>query len=240
MLKMLSFGQYRYRDSLIHKLDPRIKVIAVFILSASAFLIDSFYKMSLLSILILAFVVIARINFSSLIRNLRPLSPIILFILLMYILFSRDQIDKGVLSIWRFLLFVAIALILTFTTTITAMVTAIEKMLRPLKIFKINPRTFALLISLTIRFIPSSFLYAERIRDARLARLGSLKKVKHIQLLFVPLLDRVFKGASNLSDAMVARSYTSERKTYFNNIKLREYDYVSIILLISLVLIIFI
>ena len=240
MLKRLSFGQYRYKDSLIHKLDPRIKIIAVVILSASAFLIKSYYKMALLSILVLLLVFIAGINFSSLARNIRPLSSIIIFILIMYLLFSRDQIGNGILSIWRFLLFVAIALILTFTTTITSMVTGIEKMLGPLKHFKANPRTFALLISLTIRFIPSLFLYAERVRDARLARLGNMKKAKHIKLLFIPLLGRIFKSASTISDAMAARSYSAERKSYFNNIRLRAFDYFSILVLVAAVLVILI
>ncbi len=240
MLKRLSFGQYTHKDSLIHKLDPRIKVLAVVILSASAFLIKSYYNMSMLSFLVLLLVLIAKINFSSLIINLRPLSPIMIFILIMYLLFSPNQLDKGILSIWRFLLFVAIALILTFTTTINSMVTGIEKMIVPLKFFRVNPRTFALLISLTIRFIPSFFLYAERIRDARLARLGSLKKAKHIKLLFIQLLDRIFKSASTMSDAMVARSYTAERKSYFNKIHLRANDYISLFVLMAAVLIILI
>ena len=240
MLKRLSFGQYKHKDSLIHKLDPRIKIIAIAILSASAFLISSYYKMALLSLLVLLLIAIAKINFSSLIRNIMPLSSIIIFILIMYLLFSRDQLGNGILSIWRFLLFVAIALILTFTTTINSMVAGIEKMLGPLKYFKVNPRTFALLISLTIRFIPSFFLYAERIRDARLSRLGNLKKAKHIKLLFIPLLDRVFKSASTISDAMAARIYTAERKSYFNNIRLGAFDYFSLLVLMAAVSVILI
>ena len=240
MLKRLSFGQYRHKDSLIHELDPRIKIIAVAILSASAFLISSYYKMALLSLLVLLLIAIAKINFSSLIRNIMPLSSIIIFILIMYLLFSRDQLGNGILSIWRFLLFVAIALILTFTTTINSMVAGIEKMLGPLKYFKVNPRTFALLISLTIRFIPSFFLYAERIRDARLSRLGNLKKAKHIKLLFIPLLDRVFKSASTISDAMAARIYTAERKSYFKDIRLGDFDYFSLLVLMAAVSVILI
>ena len=240
MLKRLSFGQYKHKDSLIHKLDPRIKIISIAILSASAFLISSYYKMALLSLLVLLLIAIAKINFSSLIRNIMPLSSIIIFILIMYLLFSRDQLGNGILSIWRFLLFVAIALILTFTTTINSMVAGIEKMLGPLKYFKVNPRTFALLISLTIRFIPSFFLYAERIRDARLSRLGNLKKAKHIKLLFIPLLDRVFKSASTISDAMAARSYTAERKSYFKDIRLGDFDYFSLLVLMAAVSVILI
>ena len=228
MLKKLAFGQYAHKNTIIHKLDPRIKILSVIILSAFVFFIGNYQKMLIFSILILSLAIISKISFPSLIRSLRPFSSIILFILLMYILFSRNELHNGILSIWRFLLFIAIALILTFTTTITSMVTAIEKLLAPLKFLKINPRTIALLISLTIRFIPSLFLYADRIKDARLARLGSLRKPKHIKLLFLPLLDKIFKSASTLSDAMVARSYSIRRTSYFNAITLRPYDYFSL------------
>ena len=153
----------------------------------------------------------------------------------MYIFFSRNQLDQGIRTVWRFVLFIIIASILTFTTTITSMATAIEKLSAPLKLIKINPRTIALLIALTIRFVPALFLYADRIKDARLARLGNLKNPKHIKLLFLPLLDRIFKSASTLSDAMVSRGYTEKRHAYFNVIRLKYYDYVSfIILLISI------
>ena len=238
MLKNLTFGQYSYKDTIIHRLDPRIKVISVIALSIFVFLIDSYHKMLILSIFMLLLVLIARINFNALIRNLKPFSAIIIFIFLMYIFFARSQIGNGILSIWRFLLFMVIALILTFTTTITSMVTAIEKLLYPLKYAKINTRTIALLISLTIRFVPSLFLYAERIKDARLARLGSLRSPKHIRLLFFPLLDKIFKSASALSDAMAARGYSEKRIAYFNDIALKPRDYFSLgFLLINLFII---
>lgn len=238
MLKKLAFGQYAHKNTIIHKLDPRIKILSVIILSAFVFFIGNYQKMLIFSILILSLAIISKISFQSLIRNLSPFSSIILFILLMYVLFSRNDLDKGILSIWRFLLFIAIALILTFTTTITSMVTAIEKLLAPLKSLKINPRTIALLISLTIRFIPSLFLYADRIKDARLARLGRLNRPKHIKLLFLPLLDRIFKSASTLSDAMVARGYIAKRTSYFNRIKLMPYDYFSLGLLVIILFLI--
>lgn len=236
MLKKLTFGQYAYKDSIIHKLDPRIKILAVIALSATAFLLETYYKFAILSLFVFLLIMLSKINFSSLIRSLRPFFFIFIFILLMYIFFSRNQLDQGIITIWKFVLFIIIASILTFTTTITNMVTAIEKLLAPLRLIKINPKTFALLIALTIRFVPALFLYADRIKDARLARLGSLKNPKHIKLLFLPLLDRIFKSASTLSDAMVARDYTEKRTTYFNIIRLKYYDYLYFILLIVFII----
>lgn len=235
MFKKLTFGQYTHKNSIIHKLDPRIKIITVVLLSTTAFLMNSYYKFAIFSLFIFLLVILSKINFSSLLRNLRPFFFMFLFILLMYIFFSRNELDQGIRTIWKFVLFIIIASILTFTTTITNMVTAIEKLLMPLKIIKINPRTIAVLIALTIRFVPSLFLYADRIRDARLARLGNLKNPKQIKLLFLPLIERVFKSASNLSDAMLSRNYTEKRTTYFNIIRLKYYDYISFILLLMFI-----
>ena len=232
MFKKLTFGQYTYKNTIIHKIDPRVKIISVIALSSIAFLLESYYKFAIFSFFILFVIILSKINFSSLLRNLRPFFFIFLFILLMYVFFSRNELDKGILTIWKFILFIIIASILTFTTTITSMVTAIEKLLKPLKIININSKTIALLIALTIRFVPSLFLYADRIRDARLARLGNLKNPKQIKLFFLPLIDRVFKSASNLSDAMLSRNYTEKRTTYFNIIKLKYYDYATFIILI--------
>src|SRR3989338_3211626 len=169
MLRKLTFGQYAHKDSIIHKLDPRIKIFAVIALSTTAFLLETYYKLAVFSLFVLVLIILSKINFSSLIRNLRPFLFIFVFILLLYIFFSRNQLDQGIRTIWRFILFIIIASILTFTTTITSMITAIEKLSAPLKLIKINPRTIALLIALTIRFIPALFLYADRINDARLA-----------------------------------------------------------------------
>jgi len=236
MFKKLTFGQYTHKNSIIHKLDPRIKIITVVLLSTTAFLMNSYYKFAIFSLFIFLLMILSKINFSSLLRNLRPFFFMFLFILLMYIFFSRNELDQGIRTIWKFILFIIIASILTFTTTITNMVAAIEKLLIPLKIIKINPRTIAVLIALTIRFVPSLFLYADRIRDARLARLGNLKNPKQIKLLFLPLIERVFKSASNLSDAMLSRNYTEKRTTYFNIIRLKYYDYISFSLLIVFML----
>jgi len=159
MFKKLTLGQYTHKDSIIHKLDPRIKIIAVIALSALAFLMGSYYKFAIFSSFIFLLIILSRIHFSHLLRNIRPFFFIFLFILLMYIFFSRNELYQGVRTIWKFILFIIIASILTFTTTITNMVTAIETLLKPLKIININSKTIALLIALTIRFIPSLFLY---------------------------------------------------------------------------------
>jgi energy-coupling factor transport system permease protein len=237
MLKKLTFGQYNHKNSIIHRLDPRTKIILVITLSAAAFQIKSYSGIILFTALIVSIVMLAKMRPSSILRNLRPFFFIFSFILLMYAFFSRNHMHEGILTIWKFTLFIVIASILTYTTTITNTVTAIERLLKPLQLVKINTRNFALLISLTIRFIPVLFLYAERVNDAQVSRLGNRKNIKKIKLFFTKLLDRMFNSASSTSDALESRNYVPERSYYFNVIRLRHYDYVFLILLLSFVII---
>ena len=236
MFRKLAFGQYAYKNSVMHKLDPRIKVISVIILSAAAFLIDSYSKIMIFSVFIILLIMLSKLRFSALLRSIRPFFFIFSFLLLMYVIFSRNELNSGILTIWRFILFIAIASILTFTTTITNLITAIEKLLKPLEIVRINTRNFSLLIALTIRFIPALFLYADRIKDAQSARLGSMKKPGQIKVFIVKLLDRIFSSASAVSDALVSRNYNGIRSSYFNPIKLGFKDYLSLSILIIVVL----
>lgn len=238
MFRKLAFGQYAYKNSVVHKLDPRIKIISVIVLSTAAFFIDSYSRIMIFSILILSLIMLSRLKLSILLRNLRPFFFIFSFLLLMYVIFSRNELDKGILTIGKFILFIAIASMLTFTTTITNLIAAIEKLLKPLEIVRINTRNFSLLIALTIRFIPALFLYADRTRDAQNARLGSMKKPEQIKMFIIRLLDRIFSSASTVSDALISRNYNGRRISYFKPIKLGFKDYLSLLMLTIIVLLI--
>jgi biotin transport system permease protein len=224
MLKMLMFGQYKCRQTLIHSLDPRTKIISVIALSTGIFLIQDFYKMFLLSIFMLFVSFTAEIKVWDIQQSLKPFITIFLFILGMYLFFSPMEINYGLLTIWRFILLILSASILTITTTITGMVTAIEKFLYPVRYLGLSPKTAALLVTLTIRFIPHLFMYAQRLKDARTARLGSLKHPKQIKLFFIPLIDRIFKSASTVSDALVSRNYSGNRTTFFKPLSFKIND----------------
>jgi energy-coupling factor transporter transmembrane protein EcfT len=239
MINKLMLGQYKDKKTLIHSLDPRTKVFSVMALSTAIFLSQDAYTMFLYSILILLISITAGLEVKHILQSLKPFLTIFLFILIMYVFFTPTRLDFGLLTIWRFILLILVASILTFTTSITGMVTAIEKFLYPLRYLGLSPKTAALLITLTIRFIPLLFMYAQRLKDARVARLGSLKRPKQIKLFFIPLIDKIFKSASTVSDALVSRNYSRERTTYFKPLSLKRMDFFSsfvIVFVISIVI----
>ncbi len=228
MLRNLILGQYVYKKSLIHKLDPRIKILSVVLISIGLFLIRSHLGFVLATIFIVVIALISKIKIKNILKNLRPFLFFFIFILLMYAFFSKNELVKGIITIWRFVLLIITASILTFSTTTSNLILALEKLLKPLKIIEIKSRDIAIMVSITLRFIPLFFLESIKIRDAKLSRLANLKKLKHIKLIILPLLERLFKRASNLSDAMESRCYRNYGYSNFKELKLDLRDYITI------------
>jgi len=229
MIKMLTFGQYVDKSSIIHNLDARLKLIYVVLLSILVFFIHNLKEIIILSAFITTILSLSRISLNSLIKNLRPFYFASIFILIMYLLFARSQLIFGILAIWRFLMLVLISLIFTFTTKISG---------KPLKAFNIKPRNIATMISIAIRFVPSMFVAMEKTREAMISRLADFKKIKHINRFMVVMLEKMLRSASNLSDAMQARLY-NENVENKKIIKFKNYDYVSIMIVLILIAVIY-
>lgn len=239
MIRKLSFGQYIHKLSVVHSLDPRLKIICVLLISILIFFIDDVKKILIFSFLIAIIILLSKIEIKHFIKNLRPFLFIFIFIFVMYLLFSRNRLYQGLITIWRFLMLIIISLILTFTTTIASLVTAIERLVKPLKIVNIKPRNIAIMISITVRFIPVMFLNLEKLREAMLSRLANFRKLKYIKLIIFALLERMFKSASNLSDAMQSRLYNENVESY-KTLKFEKYDYASIIFILISIYLLFI
>ena len=238
MIKRLYFGQYRHKETILHSLDPRIKIIYVFVLSILAFLSNNIKEIAFFSLFIILCVLLARIETGTIIKGLKPFYFIFIFIIIMYLLFSPSQLVQGFVAVWRFLMFILISLLITFTTPISGLVLALEKLSKPLKIFGIKPRNIATMISIAIRFIPVMFVNFEKIKDAMVSRLADFKKIKHIRNLIMLTLNKMLNSASNLSDAMYSRLYDENIESK-RLLKLGKYDYVSLIFMIILILIIY-
>lgn len=227
MVKNL-FGQYKYKNSLVHRLDARLKLLYLLSLSALIFLINDAIKIVIFSFFIGIIILLSKIRFNELIKGLKPFFFIFVFILVMYLTFSRNKLEQGLIAIWRFLMLIIISFNLTFTTTTSNLISAVQSLLKPLKFFNIKPRNIATMISIAIRFVPVMFLNLERLKEAMTARLANFRKFKHMKLIIVALLERMFKSASNLSDAMQARLYNEDIEIH-KTLKLSKLDFISLL-----------
>lgn len=238
MLKRITFGQYRSRNSVLHSIDARIKIIYVVVLGILSFGIKSKFEITVFSLFILCIALLSKMGLNGLIKNLRPFYFAFIFLLIMYLIFSRSQIILGLMYIWRFLMLIIISMLLTYTTTINELIAAIESLSRPLEIFKIKPRNIAVMISVAVRFIPLMFIRFEKTRESMASRLADFRKMRHVRLLVINLLEKMLKSASNLSDAMHSRLYNEDIKSR-KMMKLKSQDYLSIAVIAMLILVIY-
>ena len=230
MLK-IQFGNYSGRGSFIHKLDPRLKLLYVITLSVNVFLVKSLWSIFVFSFFIFIIVKAAKIKNLEILKWLKPFYLIFAFIFLMYLLFSRNRILYGMLALWRFLILILISFVLTSTASTSDIVLAMEKLLKPLKILNIKPRNVAVMVSMAIRFLPVLLASMERVVESMVSRLADLRKLKNIKLLILALLEKLFRAASNLSDAMQSRLY-NENIDNPRILKLKEVDYGSMLIII--------
>ena len=226
-------GQFQEKKTPVHALDPRIKIVLVLLLSIGIFALNTTKAMTLASLGMLFVLIIAQMSPITLLRNILPLSYFLVFIIAMYLLFSPEKIQEGMLTIWRFMLLIVLSSILTFSTTISDLIYGLEKLLAPLWIIGVSPRNVSVMISTTIRFIPLLTYEANAVRDAQESRGASLHKPKHIAAFVSSLLMRTFRRASNLADAMGSRCYNDVNYSHMKQLRFSLRDSIAILIVAS-------
>ncbi len=196
-------------------MDARMKLVGIVIASLLVFFMNT-SGLLVSSLMASTLVFFAKIPLKNIARNMRPFLFFSAFVVAMYYLFSPHELLKGFLTVWRFLLLVIFSSILLFTTSISAMISAVESFSQPLRAFHVKPRNVGVMLALTLRFIPLLFEESASVKDAIIARGGSMKKAKHIKLFITAMLGRSFQRASRVADALVARNYVAEGNTTFS------------------------
>ncbi len=252
---MYKLGEYLPRESVVHRRDPRVKIIAVLALSI---IILQVGNLGLLVItgLALAISQLARLPLGALLKTLRPVLPFFFGLFLLYLFFtpgiplppfpigpvkiSYAGLNLGILQVGKFLLLVLTASILTMTTTAEEISSGLERLLRPLKIIGISSHDIAMLISLALRFIPTLLDEMKNVSDAQLARGANFNphrlssKIRAIGYLAVPLAISILRRSDELVDAMEARGYQPGPRTYLQEMRLTRLDYALIAAVIAI------
>lgn len=251
----ISLGQYIPGDSLVHRLDPRIKIICTFIYMFGIFFVEDFIMYVPIVLFLLMTIYISRLNPMIMLKSLRPLVFVIIFTAVLNILITPGEI---IYSVWkiqvtregleraafmgiRIVLLVMGTSILTLTTSAIALTDGLEGVMSPLKVIKFPAHELSMMISIALRFIPTLFEEADKIRKAQMARGADfdtgniMQKAKSMIPLLVPLFLNSFKRADDLSIAMVSRCYRgAEGRTKLNPLKLELKDILVLIFVIVL------
>ncbi len=258
-MKDVAFGQYIPQNSFVHKMDARVKILAVIAYIVAVFLVKSFHFLGFGACL--AFVVIAtacsRISF---LRMLKCVKGIIFFIALTALIQIFFNTAGNIVFEWKFIvvtsegllnagfitariiLIILGASLLTFTTSPVELADGIESLLYPLKWIKFPVHEFALIMSIALRFIPTLLDETDRIIRAQKARGADFdsgnvfKKAKALIPVLIPLLIGSFRRADELADAMDARCYSgSKNRTKYKKMRLSWRDLIGAIVIAGLI-----
>lgn len=228
MLKNITLGQYFPGDSLIHRLDPRTKLLATIALIAIVFVSQGFSGFLLIALFVLACAASTEIHLKFLIRGLKPIFFIIIFTFILNLFFQtggRELVHVGFIRITedglrmasfmavRLILLVVCSQLLTLTTSPISLTDGLESLFRPLQVIHFPAHEIAMMMAIALRFIPTLMDEADKIMKAQKARganfeTGSIvQRAKAMVPLLVPLFVGAFRRAEELALAMDARCY---------------------------------
>lgn len=254
----LILGQYIPGNSLIHRLDPRTKLISSIWFILLIFIGSGFWSYALLATVVLTAALISEIPISYYINGLKPLTFLILITVSLQLIFSPGDnvlLELGWLQITlegllnavkiiiRFVLIIFMSTILTLTTTPLEIADGIESLLKPLKKIKIPVEEIALVLSIALRFVPTLIEETEKIMNAQKSRgvefnAGSIvERMKKIVPLLIPLFISSIDRADQLATAMTARGYQGgDGRTKFRELNWNQRDYLIFIFFVFITL----
>lgn len=235
MLNDVAFGQYYPVDSFIHKMDPRAKILLSIAYMVAVFLVKSFVCYALLALYLLVKIIISKIPLRSVLKSVKAVLFLALFTAIINILFVKGTQEELLLQWWvikiystgiisagkmmcRLVLLVMGASLLTLTTTPVDLTHAIESLLSPLKLIKVPVADFALVMNITLRFIPTlmeetnKIIRAQKARGAQFDTGNLVARAKAFVPILIPLLVNSFRRAEDLALAMNARCFEGSTK----------------------------
>ncbi|MBQ1307986.1 MAG: energy-coupling factor transporter transmembrane protein EcfT [Erysipelotrichaceae bacterium] len=246
------FGKYIPIDSFMHRLDPRAKLIGLFLMIAAVFIPKSWWAFLAIAVIEAIALLLARIGIKMIAQSFKPMIMMMIFLLVINVLTLRtgdvlftigsipvyhDAVFNTLFVVARLLLMISITTLLTATTKPLDLTLGIEWILKPLEAFRFPTHEIAMMVSIALRFIPTIIEETIRIMNAQKSRgvdfeNGSLsQKVTSILSLIVPLFSVAFERAYELADAMEARGYVpGADRTRYHILKFRFTDYLFILI----------
>ncbi|WP_273789074.1 energy-coupling factor transporter transmembrane protein EcfT [Bartonella sp. ML70XJBT] len=197
-------GLYIPRDTFIHRLSPWVKLLFLMVCGTTIIMVSSTPLLGLFLLLLVLFYRIAKIPFRTVIKQFKSIGLLLVLLFAFQTLFS--SLLTGVEVILRLIILFSLSSLISFTTKVSDMVASIEAGLQPFRYFGINPSKVSMVISMAIRFIPLLREKFNEVREAQQAR--GLNT--NIVALAIPLIIRTIRMASEVAEALEARSYDTD------------------------------
>jgi len=228
MIKSITFGQYFPAESVVHRLDARTKLLLTIGFIVMLFIPHGFIALGFAAVCILGLFVLSNIPLSIMIRSIRGMLPIIVFMGILNIFYTTgtnviaqwwiftvtsEGVRRAVFMVIRIFLLIISASLLTYTTSPIDLTDGLERLLSPLKILRIPVHDLAMIMTIALRFVPTLLEEADKIMSAQKARGadidtgGLFKRIKALIPILIPLFISAIRRASDLATAMDCRCY---------------------------------
>jgi energy-coupling factor transport system permease protein len=247
-LQDITLGQYLPGNSFLHRLDARTQFLSLILLMTVVFTAESFRSIALVGILFFLGLILSGLSWAYVFRGARPFLWLFLFSAALHFFFTPGPslplfpigfiditwtgLAKGALVAAQLFLAILFSSLMTLTTSPLQLAQGLEKLLAPLKRFRVPVEDFSMMTMLAIRFIPILLGEANRIIKAQSARGvdfesgGFFRRAKNLLPILTPLFHSVFKRADDLAVALLARGYVSgARRTHLHETKMAGRDY---------------
>ena len=257
MIKDITIGQYFPFNSVIHRLDPRTKLLFTIAFIVTVFLANNFISLffcMLFSIVVIGF---SKIPVKTVMKGLKP----ILLIIVITSILQIAYVDSGIvlIDVWkikitsggiltavfmalRISLLIVMSTMLTYTTSPTALTNGLDRMFAPLKKLGIDFHTVTMIMTIALRFIPTLIEEVDKIMSAQKSRGAAfdqgnlMKRAKALIPLFIPLLFNSIRRAYELANAMTCRCYNGGKgKTTMNALKFSKRDYLGLLAVVLVI-----
>ena len=260
MIKNITLGQYFPGDSIIHRLDPRIKLILVIAVIVLVFLADTLIDYLIVFAFLCFTVLLSRINAKYVLKGLKPLWFILLLTFVLNTFFysggtelftiwilhvSQEGLINAVRLAARLVFLITATTMLTLTTSPIALTDGLERLMAPLKAIRFPVHELAMMMTIAMRFIPTLLEETDKIMKAQTARGAEfdsgnvIKRATGMVPLLVPLFVSAFRRADELAYAMESRCYHGgEGRTRMKIMHMRYPDIISMVVVAGLIVII--
>ena len=254
MIRDITIGQYYPAKSVVHRLDPRVKLMSTLLYLISLFLFKSISGYLIATLFLAAVIRISQVPFSFIVRGLKPVIMLLMITVVFNLFLTRS--GEVLFHAWIFTItegglvtavYMAVRLVyliigsslMTFTTTPNQLTDGIEALLHPLNKVHVPVHEVAMMMSIALRFIPILLEETDKIMKAQIARGADLESGNMIQRaksmipILVPLFVSAFRRANDLAMAMEARCYRGgEGRTKMKPLRYRTRDYMAYLVMI--------
>ena len=227
MIRDMTIGQYYPADSILHRLDPRVKLVGTLLYIISLFVVKHYISYIIVTLFICTIIYLSKVPVKFILKGLKPILILLIFTVGFNLFLTRGTpvLQWGIITItkegirtallmgFRLIFLIIGSSIMTYTTTPNQLTDGLENLLWPLSKIKVPVHEIAMMMSIALRFIPILVEETDKIMKAQMARGADfesgniIQKAKSLIPLLVPLFVSAFRRANDLAMAMEARCY---------------------------------